>query len=60
MDADEISIECSRSRMELLDAFDRIRYPNEIGPGVYDIHPSRVPASATESTVGAVSKAALG
>jgi 5-methyltetrahydropteroyltriglutamate--homocysteine methyltransferase len=33
MDADVISIECSRSRMELLDAFHRVRYPNEIGPG---------------------------
>ncbi len=43
MDADVISIECSRSRMELLDAFHRVRYPNEIGPGVYDIHSPRVP-----------------
>ncbi len=43
MDADVISIECSRSRMELLDAFRRVRYPNEIGPGVYDIHSPRVP-----------------
>jgi len=45
MDADVISIECSRSRMELLDAFRRVRYPNEIGPGVYDIHSPRVPAN---------------
>lgn len=45
MDADVISIECSRSRMELLDAFHRVRYPNEIGPGVYDIHSPRVPES---------------
>jgi 5-methyltetrahydropteroyltriglutamate--homocysteine methyltransferase len=44
MDADVISIECSRSRTELLGAFDRVRYPNEIGPGVYDIHSPRVPA----------------
>src|SRR3984893_67283 len=43
MDADVISIECSRSRMELLDAFHRVHYPNEIGPGVYDIHSPRVP-----------------
>ena len=43
MDADVISIECSRSRMELLDAFQRVHYPNEIGPGVYDIHSPRVP-----------------
>ncbi|QNI35761.1 5-methyltetrahydropteroyltriglutamate--homocysteine S-methyltransferase [Edaphobacter albus] len=44
MDADVISIECSRSRMELLDAFHRVRYPNEIGPGVYDIHSPRIPS----------------
>ena len=44
MDADAISIETSRSRMELLDAFVRFRYPNEIGPGVYDIHSPRVPS----------------
>jgi 5-methyltetrahydropteroyltriglutamate--homocysteine methyltransferase len=43
MDADVISIETSRSRMELLDAFVRFAYPNEIGPGVYDIHSPRVP-----------------
>jgi 5-methyltetrahydropteroyltriglutamate--homocysteine methyltransferase len=43
MDADVISIECSRSHMELLNAFHRVRYPNEIGPGVYDIHSPRVP-----------------
>jgi 5-methyltetrahydropteroyltriglutamate--homocysteine methyltransferase len=44
MDSDVISIETSRSRMELLDAFITYRYPNEIGPGVYDIHSPRVPA----------------
>jgi 5-methyltetrahydropteroyltriglutamate--homocysteine methyltransferase len=43
MDADVISIETSRSKMELLDAFEAYRYPNEIGPGVYDIHSPRVP-----------------
>jgi 5-methyltetrahydropteroyltriglutamate--homocysteine methyltransferase len=43
MDADVISIETSRSRMELLGAFVKFRYPNEIGPGVYDIHSPRVP-----------------
>lgn len=43
MDADVISIETSRSRMELLDAFRGFKYPNEIGPGVYDIHSPRVP-----------------
>jgi 5-methyltetrahydropteroyltriglutamate--homocysteine methyltransferase len=46
MDADVISIETSRSRMELLDAFVRFRYPNSIGPGVYDIHSPRVPDPA--------------
>ncbi len=43
MDADVISIETSRSKMELLDAFKSYQYPNEIGPGVYDIHSPRVP-----------------
>jgi 5-methyltetrahydropteroyltriglutamate--homocysteine methyltransferase len=43
MDADVISIETSRSKMELLEAFRSYRYPNEIGPGVYDIHSPRVP-----------------
>lgn len=43
MDADVISIETSRSQMELLDAFALFKYPNEIGPGVYDIHSPRVP-----------------
>ncbi len=43
MDADVISMETSRSRMELLDAFTRFEYPNGIGPGVYDIHSPRVP-----------------
>jgi 5-methyltetrahydropteroyltriglutamate--homocysteine methyltransferase len=43
MDADVISIESSRSRMELLDAFSDFAYPSEIGPGVYDIHSPRVP-----------------
>ena len=43
MDADVISIEASRSHMELLDSFVDFQYPNEIGPGVYDIHSPRVP-----------------
>lgn len=43
MDADVITIETSRSQMELLDAFADFNYPNEIGPGVYDIHSPRVP-----------------
>lgn len=46
MDADVISIETSRSQMELLGAFVDFRYPNEIGPGVYDIHSPRVPSVA--------------
>lgn len=45
MDADVISIETSRSKMELLNAFVNFKYPNEIGPGVYDIHSPRVPAN---------------
>jgi len=43
MDADVITIETSRSQMELLQAFAHFEYPNEIGPGVYDIHSPRVP-----------------
>ncbi len=43
LDADVITIETSRSRMELLDAFVKFSYPNEIGPGVYDIHSPRIP-----------------
>jgi 5-methyltetrahydropteroyltriglutamate--homocysteine methyltransferase len=44
MDADVISIETSRSNMALLDAFVNFNYPNEVGPGVYDIHSPRVPS----------------
>jgi 5-methyltetrahydropteroyltriglutamate--homocysteine methyltransferase len=44
MDADVITIETSRSQMELLDAFIDFEYPNDIGPGVYDIHSPRVPS----------------
>lgn len=43
MDADVITIETSRSNMELLDIFDDFAYPNEIGPGVYDIHSPNIP-----------------
>ncbi len=46
LDADVISIESARSRMELLDAFRESGYPNEMGPGVYDIHSTRVPDTA--------------
>jgi 5-methyltetrahydropteroyltriglutamate--homocysteine methyltransferase len=45
MDADVITIETSRSDMELLDAFRKFSYPNDIGPGVYDIHSPRVPST---------------
>ncbi|TAL77062.1 MAG: 5-methyltetrahydropteroyltriglutamate--homocysteine S-methyltransferase [Burkholderiaceae bacterium] len=43
MDADVITIETSRSNMELLDSFEDFKYPNDIGPGVYDIHSPNVP-----------------
>lgn len=46
MDADVITIETSRSDMELLTAFGKFKYPNDIGPGVYDIHSPRVPTEA--------------
>ena len=45
MDADVITIETSRSNMELLDAFRGFHYPNDIGPGVYDIHSPNIPGS---------------
>ncbi|WP_206485964.1 5-methyltetrahydropteroyltriglutamate--homocysteine S-methyltransferase [Thalassotalea sp. G2M2-11] len=44
MDADVITIETSRSNMELLDVFDKFAYPNQIGPGVYDIHSPNIPS----------------
>ena len=44
LDADVITIEASRSGMEVLDAFIEVDYPSEIGPGVYDIHRPRVPS----------------
>jgi len=55
LDADVISIEASRSDMELLNAFIKFKYPNEIGPGVYDIHSPRVPE--TEEIMGRLQKA---
>jgi 5-methyltetrahydropteroyltriglutamate--homocysteine methyltransferase len=51
MDADVISIETSRSAMELLDAFVEFEYPNQIGPGVYDIHSPRVPQKSEMVTL---------
>ncbi|KXX66441.1 5-methyltetrahydropteroyltriglutamate--homocysteine S-methyltransferase [Marichromatium gracile] len=56
MDADAITIETSRSDMELLDVFDDFKYPNEIGPGVYDIHSPNIPAE--EQMVELMRKAA--
>ena len=55
LDADVITIETSRSDMELLKAFDDFNYPNEIGPGVYDIHSPNVPS--VESMVDLMEKA---
>jgi 5-methyltetrahydropteroyltriglutamate--homocysteine methyltransferase len=59
MDADVISIETSRSKMELLDAFRDYRYPNEIGPGVYDIHSPRVPDIAEMTSLLKLARARL-
>ena len=56
MDADVITIETSRSNMELLKAFEDFRYPNDIGPGVYDIHSPNVPE--VDWMVGLMQKAA--
>ncbi len=43
MDADVITLEASRSRMEVLEELRRVDYPNEVGPGLYDVHSPRVP-----------------
>lgn len=56
MDADVITIETSRSDMELLDVFDQFHYPNQIGPGVYDIHSPNIPT--VDSIVELMKKAA--
>lgn len=56
MDADVITIETSRSDMELLDVFDSFKYPNDIGPGVYDIHSPNIPSE--EHIVALMKKAA--
>jgi 5-methyltetrahydropteroyltriglutamate--homocysteine methyltransferase len=55
LDADVISIESSRSEMELLEAFRSFKYPNEVGPGIYDIHSPRVPSA--EEMSGLLEKA---
>ena len=51
LEADVISIETSRSRMELLKTFEKFKYPNEIGPGVFDIHSPRVPSTQEMSNL---------
>lgn len=56
LDADVITIETSRSNMELLKAFEEFNYPNEIGPGVYDIHSPNIPSK--EWIEGLINKAA--
>ncbi|RSD32116.1 5-methyltetrahydropteroyltriglutamate--homocysteine S-methyltransferase [Vibrio pectenicida] len=56
LDADVITIETSRSNMELLKAFEDFNYPNEIGPGVYDIHSPNIPSE--EWIEGLINKAA--
>lgn len=55
LDADVITIETSRSNMALLDAFERFEYPNDIGPGVYDIHSPNIPS--VEWITGLLNKA---
>ncbi len=57
MDADVITIETSRSNMELLDAFVDFNYPNDIGPGVYDIHSPNIPE--TEAILALMKKAQI-
>ncbi len=59
MDADVISIETARSKMELLDAFAGYRYPAEIGPGVYDIHSPRIPDIQEMSALLAAASASI-
>jgi 5-methyltetrahydropteroyltriglutamate--homocysteine methyltransferase len=57
LDADVISIESSRSQMEILEAFQSFKYPNDVGPGVYDIHSPRIPS---EQEMETLAKKALG
>ncbi len=59
LDADVITIETSRSNMELLDAFVDFKYPNEIGPGVYDIHSPRTPATDEMSNLMSKAEAVI-
>jgi 5-methyltetrahydropteroyltriglutamate--homocysteine methyltransferase len=60
MDADVISLEASRSRMELLDVFQEFQYVNGIGPGVWDIHSPRIPSSAEMADLLRRAQAVLG
>jgi 5-methyltetrahydropteroyltriglutamate--homocysteine methyltransferase len=60
LDADVISIESSRSEMELLEAFRTFKYPNEVGPGVYDIHSPRAPSVEEMSASGLAQTTSLG
>jgi 5-methyltetrahydropteroyltriglutamate--homocysteine methyltransferase len=55
MDADVITIETSRSDMKLLNVFNKVNYPNEIGPGVYDIHSPNIPDET--HIIGLINKA---
>jgi len=59
MDADVLLIESSRSGMELLSDFRRCRYPNDIGPGIYDIHSPRVPTREEMAALLALAADAL-
>ncbi|MFN4262890.1 MAG: 5-methyltetrahydropteroyltriglutamate--homocysteine S-methyltransferase [Thioalkalivibrionaceae bacterium] len=58
LDADVITIETARSNMEILAAFERFNYPNEVGPGVYDIHSPRIPE--THELTGLLDRAQRG
>jgi 5-methyltetrahydropteroyltriglutamate--homocysteine methyltransferase len=60
LDADVLSIEASRSDMELLEVFERFDYPNEIGPGLYDIHSPRVPGVEEMERLLELAEARLG
>ncbi len=55
LDADVLAIEASRSQMELLDTFEQRKYPNQVGPGIYDVHSPRVPE--TQEMVDLLEKA---
>jgi 5-methyltetrahydropteroyltriglutamate--homocysteine methyltransferase len=57
LDADVLTIECTRSQMELLDVFAGFKYPNDIGPGIYDIHSPRIPGE--DEMTSLLSKAAM-